>query len=65
MTHEISGKKISGNKILKLEKKDDVNVNNKEERVFGVTLPGFIELGKKDTNECIQKGLYSEEENVN
>ena len=42
---------------FKIRKKDDVNVNNKEERVFGVTLPGFIELGKKDTNECIKKSL--------
>ena len=39
------------------KKKDDVYVNNKEERVFGVTLPRFIELGKKDTIECIKKSL--------
>ena len=45
---------------LKLRKKDDVNVNNTEERVFGVTLLGSIVLGLIDTDET-KKELCDDE----
>ena len=45
---------------LKLRKKDDVNVNNTEERVFGVTLLGFRVLGLTHTDET-KKELCDDE----
>ena len=42
---------------LDLEKKDDVNVNNKLEKIFGVKLLKFIVLGLTHTDETKKKLL--------